>query len=116
VTIVLKSGSLSLLEPSGPVQGSNGTALPLRFQLLTEAKLRLYENGVEAKYRQQTQYSDGTHKTSLVWITKENQTQVYAEIQHQIHPGFKKKNYIQKVLQKASILNKIISPLTAISI
>ena len=27
--IVLKSGSLNLLEPSGPVQGCNGIALPL---------------------------------------------------------------------------------------
>jgi len=29
VPIVLKSGSLNLLEPSGPVQAYNGTALPL---------------------------------------------------------------------------------------
>jgi hypothetical protein len=29
VPIVLKSGSLNLLEPSGPVQASNGIALPL---------------------------------------------------------------------------------------
>jgi hypothetical protein len=29
VTIVLKSGSLSLLEPSGPVEAYNGMALPL---------------------------------------------------------------------------------------
>jgi len=29
VPIVLKSGSLSLLKPSGPVQVCNGTALPL---------------------------------------------------------------------------------------
>jgi hypothetical protein len=29
VLIVLKSGSLNLLEPSGPVQACNGTALPL---------------------------------------------------------------------------------------
>ena len=28
VPIVLKSGSLSLLEPSGPVQACNGIALP----------------------------------------------------------------------------------------
>jgi hypothetical protein len=28
VLIVLKSGSLNLLEPSGPVQACNGTALP----------------------------------------------------------------------------------------
>jgi len=28
VPIVLKSGSLNLLEPSGPVQGCNGIALP----------------------------------------------------------------------------------------
>ena len=29
--IVLKSGSLNLLEPSGPVQACNGIALPLPF-------------------------------------------------------------------------------------
>jgi len=29
VQIVLKSGSLNLLEPSGPVQACNGIALPL---------------------------------------------------------------------------------------
>ena len=29
VLIVLKSGSLNLLEPSGPVQACNGVALPL---------------------------------------------------------------------------------------
>jgi hypothetical protein len=29
VPIVLKSGSLNLLEPSGPVKGCNGIALPL---------------------------------------------------------------------------------------
>jgi len=29
--IVLKSGSLSLLEPSGPVQACNGIALPLPY-------------------------------------------------------------------------------------
>ena len=30
VSIVLKSGSFNLLEPSGPVQGSTGITLPLR--------------------------------------------------------------------------------------
>jgi hypothetical protein len=30
--IVLKSGSLKLLEPSGPVQACNGIALPLPMQ------------------------------------------------------------------------------------
>jgi hypothetical protein len=29
VTIVLKSGNLNLLEPSGPVKACNGIALPL---------------------------------------------------------------------------------------
>jgi hypothetical protein len=31
VPIALKSGSLNLLEPSGPVQACNGIALPLPF-------------------------------------------------------------------------------------
>jgi hypothetical protein len=35
VPIVLKSVSLNLLEPSGPVQGCNGIALPLLLPLLS---------------------------------------------------------------------------------
>ena len=31
VSIVLESGSLNLLEPSGPVQACNGIALPLPY-------------------------------------------------------------------------------------
>jgi hypothetical protein len=33
VPIVLKSGSLNLLEPSGPVKACNGIALPLPFTI-----------------------------------------------------------------------------------
>jgi hypothetical protein len=35
VPIVSKSGSLNLLEPSGPVKACNGIALPLPFTLVT---------------------------------------------------------------------------------
>ena len=35
VPIVLKSGNLNLLEPSGPVQACNGIALPFFFNLQT---------------------------------------------------------------------------------
>jgi hypothetical protein len=38
VPIVLKCGSLNLLEPSGPLQACNGIALPLRFLLFTGKK------------------------------------------------------------------------------
>ena len=31
LTVVMKSGNLNLLEPSGPLQACNGTALPLPF-------------------------------------------------------------------------------------
>ena len=34
--IVLKSGSLNLLEPSGPVQACNGIALPLQFECVCD--------------------------------------------------------------------------------
>jgi len=34
VPIVLKSGSLNLLEPSGPVQACNGIALPFTFTFI----------------------------------------------------------------------------------
>jgi hypothetical protein len=37
VPIVLKSGSLSLLEPSGPVQACNGIALPYRADYVVDA-------------------------------------------------------------------------------
>ena len=34
--VVMKSGNLNLLEPSGPLQACNGTALPLLLQSVTE--------------------------------------------------------------------------------
>jgi hypothetical protein len=34
VPVVLKSGSLNLLEPSGPVKACNGGALPLPVNLM----------------------------------------------------------------------------------
>jgi len=37
--VVTKSGNLNFLEPSGPVQACNGTALPLRLT-------RLYERAI----------------------------------------------------------------------
>ena len=45
--IVTKSGNLNFLEPSGPVQACNGTALPLPLPLLIPllAELYLYQNG-----------------------------------------------------------------------
>ena len=36
VPVVLKPGNLNLLEPSGPVQASNGLALPLPYSLNKE--------------------------------------------------------------------------------
>jgi len=36
MTIVLKSGILKLLEPSGPVQVFNGNDLPLTNQILSQ--------------------------------------------------------------------------------
>ena len=39
VTIVLKSGSLNLLEPSGLVQACNGIALPFILMVVTGTKL-----------------------------------------------------------------------------
>jgi len=38
LTVVMKSGYLNFLEPSGPLQDRNGTALPL---LLTAVKLHI---------------------------------------------------------------------------
>jgi hypothetical protein len=38
VPIVLKSGSLNLLEPSGPAKACNGIALPLSFTYLLQLR------------------------------------------------------------------------------
>jgi hypothetical protein len=43
VPIVLKSGSLDLLEPSGPVKTRNGIALPCLYAVLEQAVLQLVE-------------------------------------------------------------------------
>jgi hypothetical protein len=40
VPIVMKSGSLNLLEPSGPVNACNGIALPLLLLLQSELQLK----------------------------------------------------------------------------
>jgi len=40
VSIVLKSGSLNLLEPSGPVQACNGIALPYLFTLIAMQNMK----------------------------------------------------------------------------
>jgi hypothetical protein len=37
--VVMKSGNLNFLEPSGPLQSCNGTALPLLYE---QYKLRVY--------------------------------------------------------------------------
>jgi hypothetical protein len=46
VPIVLKSGSLNLLEPSGPVQACNGTALPFTV-VLTLTVVILFSSGYD---------------------------------------------------------------------
>ena len=47
--IVLKSGSLKLLEPSGPVQVCNGIALPLHRCYVADARnLMEYDISTEA--------------------------------------------------------------------
>jgi hypothetical protein len=45
--IVLKSGSLNLLEPSGPVKACNGIALPLPFTGKPDTGLPMEEFDVE---------------------------------------------------------------------
>jgi hypothetical protein len=45
VPIVLKPGSLKLLEPSGPVQACNGIALP--FFTIWQANIRMVINILE---------------------------------------------------------------------
>ena len=48
--VVTKSGSLNFLEPSGPVQACNGTALPLAFGP-THHFLKLYTNAIQRHLR-----------------------------------------------------------------
>jgi len=45
VPIVLKSGSLNLLEPSGPVEACNGIALPLPLPLYYDARIHEHQVG-----------------------------------------------------------------------
>ena len=42
VVVVLKSGSLNLLEPSGPVQACNGIALPLPLPFTPKRPIKCY--------------------------------------------------------------------------
>jgi hypothetical protein len=54
VLIVLKSGSINLLEPSGPVKVCNGTALPLLTMVLSIEKRVL----VEYVFREGNRYTN----------------------------------------------------------
>jgi hypothetical protein len=42
VPIVLKSGSLNLLEPSGPLKACSGIALPLPLHIVNTERLQCY--------------------------------------------------------------------------
>jgi hypothetical protein len=57
VPIVLKSGSLNLLEPSGPVQTCNGIALPLTrtFEKKQILVISRYVNTPESGVSEQTE-------------------------------------------------------------
>jgi hypothetical protein len=50
VPTVLKSGSLSLLEPPEPVQACHGIALPLRLPLRLPLPLHLPYSKLEVKF------------------------------------------------------------------
>jgi hypothetical protein len=39
--VVMKSGNLNFLEPSGPLQACNGTALPLPYRSRMRDKLKI---------------------------------------------------------------------------
>jgi hypothetical protein len=54
VPIVLKSGSLNLLEPSGPVKACNGTALPFTFISLS---MHVYFFTFNYKWKSTTYFS-----------------------------------------------------------
>ena len=52
--VVMKSGNLNFLEPSGPLQACNRTALPLLYLVITNKQNRkqynLYIRGLSGKY------------------------------------------------------------------
>jgi hypothetical protein len=58
--VVTKSGNLNFLEPSGSVQVSNGTALPLP----VPAELYLCQNGY-------VPYTIGSQYREIMWLEKE---------------------------------------------
>jgi hypothetical protein len=50
VPIVKKSGGLNLLEPCGPVQACNGTALPLPFTMVVETRFKTVSTAAYVTY------------------------------------------------------------------
>ena len=44
---VMKSGNLNIMEPSGPLQACNGTALPFTFTFTSTQHNRVYLNLLE---------------------------------------------------------------------
>jgi hypothetical protein len=47
--VVMKCGNLNFLEPSGPLQACNGTALPFTFTLRHEHGQKISENRIAGK-------------------------------------------------------------------
>jgi len=46
----MKSGKLNFLEPSGPLQTCNGTALPLKYAGRRDFKVQMLAGGKVLKY------------------------------------------------------------------
>jgi hypothetical protein len=87
VPIVLKSGSLNLLEPPGPVQACNGIALPfpihltlffsLRFTLSSGPFNRSYLNEFDFFWRHLT---PGMHTVWLSWCAAWTQIRMWSAV------------------------------------
>ena len=58
---VMKSGNLNFLEPSGPLQACNGTALPLPFTKLSayQGRIKLFGEKISAPYFKQCFFRGG---------------------------------------------------------
>jgi hypothetical protein len=72
--MVLKSGSLNLLEPSGPVQAWNGIALPSTMNLVSKRTLKhlLWERGLDSCGLIQGDQKVSVHLMITVQKTRKN--------------------------------------------
>ena len=84
--VVMKSGSLNFLEPSGPLQACNGTALPLHAWAYTAYTIINTPVRIRTRARARTHTHSLTHSLTFIYAHCRFNTFMLVEALGQIYP------------------------------